>query len=147
LPLDFGTQGPMTSFKKPKPAPIVMSLTKNSNPKHPNFFNRSYKTFRVFRGFEQLSSSICCRVMAEQRLAQIGQMCGLQGLTDFFPLFERIVFWRGLFLSKSVSENVFFAKRHPCLQKLCMASLMKFFVHKTAVSKARRYDKNGLYLS
>ena len=33
-----------------------------------NFFILNYKTSRVFRGFEQLSSSICCRVTAGENL-------------------------------------------------------------------------------
>jgi len=33
----------------------------------------NYKTSRIFRGFEQLSSSICCRVMAGQNLAWDGK--------------------------------------------------------------------------
>ena len=44
---------------------------KISKPKFPNFLNRNYKTFRNFRGFEQLSSSIRCQVMAEQNIAKI----------------------------------------------------------------------------
>jgi len=39
----------------------------------PIFENRIYKTFCILRGFEQLSSLICCRVMPEQKFAQAGQ--------------------------------------------------------------------------
>jgi len=35
--------------KNLKPAPIVTSPTKCSNPKLPVFLNRNYKTFRIFR--------------------------------------------------------------------------------------------------
>jgi len=57
---------PMTSSKNPKPIPIQLwrHPQKNSNPKLPNFFDRTYKSFRIFRVFEQLSSSIGWRGIA-----------------------------------------------------------------------------------
>jgi len=45
---------------------------KSSNPKLSNFFNRSYKTYCIFRGFEQLSSSIGWRIEGEQTLSNPG---------------------------------------------------------------------------
>jgi len=41
-----------------------MSTTKNPNPKLTFFFVLNYKTCQVFRGFEQLSSSISWQAMA-----------------------------------------------------------------------------------
>jgi len=47
--------------------PIVTSPTKTQHPKLPNIFkNLNYKTFRIRRGFEQLSSSIGRQVVAGQ---------------------------------------------------------------------------------
>jgi len=43
----------------------MTSPTKNSNPKLPKFLNQNYKTFRIFRGFEQLTSSIAWQAVAE----------------------------------------------------------------------------------
>jgi len=62
LPLGVGVQDPMTSSKNLKPAPIVSSPKKSSNPKFQDFLNRNYKTYRIFRWFE-FSSSICWGVM------------------------------------------------------------------------------------
>jgi len=50
-----------------KLTPVMTSLTKNPKSKTKNFFFNS-KLQRVFRGFEQLSSSICCRIIAGQNL-------------------------------------------------------------------------------
>jgi len=41
----------------------MTSPTKNSNAKLHNFFNQNYKTFCIFRGFGQLSSSFAWRVV------------------------------------------------------------------------------------
>jgi len=41
-----------------------MSPAKDRNLKLPIFFNWNWRTFQVFRGFEQLSSSISWWVMA-----------------------------------------------------------------------------------
>jgi len=40
-----------------------------------NFFVLNYTTPLVITGFEQLSSSICCRVMAGQSLPWKGKLC------------------------------------------------------------------------
>jgi len=37
----------------------------------PNIFHLNCKSFRTFRWLEQLSSSICCRVMAQQNMADM----------------------------------------------------------------------------
>jgi len=42
----------------------MTSSTKTRKPKLKTFFISSYKTLRIFRGFEQLSSSIGWRVVA-----------------------------------------------------------------------------------
>jgi len=39
------------------------------------FFILNYTTPLVITGFEQLSSSICCRVMAHQTLPWKGKLC------------------------------------------------------------------------
>jgi len=39
------------------------------------FFILNYTTTLVISGFEQLSSLICCRVMAGQSLAWKGKLC------------------------------------------------------------------------
>jgi len=56
----------MTSSKKnTKPTPILTSSTKHPKAKTKiKLFILNYKTFWVFRGFEQLSSSISWRVVA-----------------------------------------------------------------------------------
>jgi len=40
-----------------------------------NFFILNYTTPPVITGFEQLSSSICCRVMAGQNFPWKGKLC------------------------------------------------------------------------
>jgi len=59
--------------KQPKPTPIVTSPTKSSNPKLSYFINRNYNACRIFIEFEQLSSSLVWRVMAEQILSKLGK--------------------------------------------------------------------------
>jgi len=39
----------------------------------PIFFNRNYKTFRILRGFEEISTSVGWRVMAGYVLAKIAK--------------------------------------------------------------------------
>jgi len=56
-----------------KHTPIMTSSTKNPKPKTKNNLILYYKTSRVFQGFEQHSSSICCWVMAGQSLAWDGK--------------------------------------------------------------------------
>jgi len=57
-----------------KPTPIMTSSTKNPKPKTKKFFFiLNYKTFSVFREFEQLSSSIAWRVAAGLNLAWEGK--------------------------------------------------------------------------
>jgi len=46
-----------------KHTPIMTSTTKNTKPKLKEFFIQNDETSRVLRGFEQLTSSVCCRVM------------------------------------------------------------------------------------
>jgi len=52
----------------------MTSPTKNPNPKLTILLNSKHKTLRVFRGFEQLSSSICCRVMTGKSLVWNGHV-------------------------------------------------------------------------
>jgi len=65
----------MTSSKKRKTYPNHDVIDqKNPNPKLKFFFYiLNCKTTRAFREFEQLSSSICCRVMAGQNLPLEGK--------------------------------------------------------------------------
>jgi len=57
LPLAVGAQGQLTSSNPPTPTPIMILSTKVSNPNYPIFSNLKYNDFRIFRWFEQLSSS------------------------------------------------------------------------------------------
>jgi len=73
--LGLGPRARWSGPKKPKPLPDMTSPTKKLKSKISYFFlNLNYKTFCIFRHFEQLSGSMCCWVMAEQRLAQYGQI-------------------------------------------------------------------------
>jgi len=58
LAFGVGAQGPMTSSEMGKPTPIMTSSTTNKYPKFPFFKNQNYKSFCIFRGFEQLFSLI-----------------------------------------------------------------------------------------
>jgi len=69
----------MTWPKIPQLTPIVKSTTKNSSQKLPNFFNRNYKHFRIFRRFENLSNLIGGRVMTQQNLPKCWQPRDLKG--------------------------------------------------------------------
>jgi len=52
-----------------KHALVMIPLAQNPQPNFKKFFlNLNYTTPLVITGFEQLSSSICCRVMAGQSL-------------------------------------------------------------------------------
>ena len=53
---------------------LCRPIQNSSNPKIPNLKNRNSKAFHIFTGFEQLSSSIGCRIMADRVLAQIGHV-------------------------------------------------------------------------
>jgi len=60
-----GAQVLMTSFKYAYTYSHYDLIGKKANiQKFQFFFNRNYKTFRILRGFEQLSSSIGWYVMA-----------------------------------------------------------------------------------
>jgi len=60
-----------------KHAPVMIPLAQNPSTKLKNFFyNLNYTTPPlVITGFEQHSSSICCRVMAGQSLPWKGKLC------------------------------------------------------------------------
>jgi len=79
LPFDFGAQSPMTSTNNLEPVPIVTSSTQKLKSKTSRFLNRIYKTFLMSRGFEQLSSSIGCRVMTEHVSASWRTNSGARG--------------------------------------------------------------------
>jgi len=53
----------------------MIPLAQNPPPKLKFFFNLNYTTSLVITGFEQLSSSICCRFMAAQSLPWKGKLC------------------------------------------------------------------------
>ena len=53
--------------------------------RHEFFFILNYKTFPIFRGFEQLSCSICWRVMV---FSQNGQGDGLLWDLNFYPKYS-----------------------------------------------------------
>jgi len=55
--LQIGAQGQLTSSNPPTPTPIMTLSTKVSNLNFPIFSNLNYNDFRIFRWFEQLSSS------------------------------------------------------------------------------------------
>jgi len=82
LPLVFGVQGPMISSKNNlKPIPIMTSPTQKFKSKTSQLlFNQSYTTFRIFRGFEQLSISIAWLVMLAPFCAQQVAHAGLSVL-------------------------------------------------------------------
>jgi len=67
LALGFGAQDPMTSSKKTKPPPITHKKQKSKTSQV--FKHRNCKTFSLFRGFEQLSSSIAWQIMMVQTCA------------------------------------------------------------------------------
>jgi len=58
-----------------KHAPVMIPLAQNPPTKLKLFFVLNYTTPLVITGFEQLSSSICCRVMAGQSLPWKGKLC------------------------------------------------------------------------
>jgi len=61
----------------------MFSTPKKFTPKTFQFIKDwNYKTFRIFRGFEQLSSSTGWRGMAEPVLVQIGLVRSLKGGMD-----------------------------------------------------------------
>jgi len=63
-----GSDDDVTKLTK-KHTPIMIPLAQTPPPKFKKFFLiLNYTTPRVITGFEQLSSSICCRDMAGQSL-------------------------------------------------------------------------------
>jgi len=60
----------MTLAKMREPALIMMSPTKKTKPFSNFWKNMNYKTFCIFRGFEQLSNSIGWQVMVVQSSAK-----------------------------------------------------------------------------
>jgi len=89
MALGFGTQGPMTSSECKQNMRKHTLITQTSIKKLTSkskiilFFIRNYKTFPIFRGFEQLSSSVSRLVMAcggiHPKLAFAG--------VEFLPIF------------------------------------------------------------
>ena len=66
MPRWVGAQGQVTSAKRTqKHAPLLRHPQETPNPNLKMFFNRNWKTCRIRRWFEHLSSSITWRVMAE----------------------------------------------------------------------------------
>ena len=63
LALEVRAQVLVKEAKKTKTHPIFEAIHKKLNTKAMQFFVLIYKIFRMFRGFEQLSSAICRRVM------------------------------------------------------------------------------------
>ena len=55
-----------------------------------NIFILNYTTPLVITGFEQISSSICCRVMAGQKFALKGQ---IMPFLKSFELGQKLGFW------------------------------------------------------
>jgi len=53
----------------------MIPLAQNPRTKLKKIFNLNYTTPLVITGFEQLSSSYCCRVMAGQSLPWNGKLC------------------------------------------------------------------------
>ena len=76
--------------------------TKNLNPKLPNFCNRKFKSSCIFRGFEQLSSSIGWRVMAEYVGPILRKNFGVRGLN---VIFIQCKFLRGWNLKHLKKDN------------------------------------------
>jgi len=74
-------QGQMTPSKKPIPAPVVTPHTRKFKSKTSQFLRRNYKTSRNFRGFEQLSCALGCRVMAEYVGTKMLLFVGLNGFS------------------------------------------------------------------
>jgi len=67
----------------------MIPLAQNLPTKLKFFFNPNYTTPLVITGFEQLSTSICCRVMAGQSLPWKGKSC----LFWSFELGQKLSFW------------------------------------------------------
>jgi len=60
----------------------------------PRFLNRSWKTFRVFRRFQQLSSSTAWRVMMVQTCAISPKHVAHEGLTKhYWKTFQWLSFY------------------------------------------------------
>ena len=70
--------------KRPKTHPTFEAIHKKLKSKAMHFFVQIYKIFRMFRGFEQISSAICWRVMTCSTCANLNT-CWL--LIDLCPPF------------------------------------------------------------
>jgi len=64
MPLGARALGPVTWAKSIQTYPCFDVTHKKLKSKLPNIFNRSYKTLRIVRKFEQLGSSSGWRIMA-----------------------------------------------------------------------------------
>ena len=67
----------------------MIPLAQNPQPNSNKKIIINYTTPLVIAGFEQLSSSICCRVMAGQSLPWKGKLC----LFWSFELGQKLGFW------------------------------------------------------